>query len=287
MNIKMMGIVAAIALVFSFIGAEVFSNESTSGGQLAAAAQVLERGEIRVGYIPYPPEALIKDPNSGELSGICHDVLETAGKNLGLKVKWVEEVNYGTMVEGLRAHRYDVFACAWPNAERAKGADFLQPIYYNAVAVYARFSNNRFRDLQQLNSFDVTILTVDGQASAFLARTQFPNAKTISLPQDTSPTQPLLDVKTGKADVTFADTGFAEEFLAHNPRSIKNVSPNRPVAVFPVTYLVEKNQNALASMLNTAIEGLLNDGTVASLIRKYQKYPDSIYPVSKPYAPPL
>lgn len=287
MHYKTIALTAVLAVCVSFIGTQIFSDNAGRTGQTAAAASILERGELRVGYIVYPPEAMVKDPNTGELSGICHDVLEAAGKNLGLRVTWVEEVNWGTMIEGLHARRYDILSCAWSNAERAKGADAVGPIFFNAIAAYARATDHRFTDLAQLNDRRVIISIVDGQASAFLAATQFPNARTISLPEDTSPTQPLLDVKAGKADATFADTGFAEEFLVHNPHAIRNVSPKRPIAVFPVVYLVDKDESALASMLNTAVEGLLNDGTVDSLIRKYQKYPDSIYPVSKPYAAPL
>lgn len=66
-----------------------------SGGALAdeksAYERILESGEIRCGYVVWPP-MFIKDPNTGEFSGIFHDYMKTAGKSLGFKINWVEEV---------------------------------------------------------------------------------------------------------------------------------------------------------------------------------------------------
>ena len=44
--------------------------------------QIIRTGVIRAAYAIYPP-ASIKDPNTGELSGIFIDVLEEVAKNLG------------------------------------------------------------------------------------------------------------------------------------------------------------------------------------------------------------
>ena len=277
------GVALAVSLM---VGGLPNAKIAGSNNQLAAAISSVGGGEIRVGYIPYPPEALIKDPNTGTLSGICHDVIEEAGKNLGIKINWSEETTYATMIEGLKAGRYDLVACVWSNSERAKNADFTVPIFYNAVGAYARAGNSRFTNLNNINNKNVTIATIDGEASAYIAKTKFPNAKTISLPQDTQVSQVLLDVKTGKADITFADTSVADDFLAQNPGSIHAVAPNNPVAVFPTTFILAQNQQVFKTAFNTAIEELIDNGTVGAIVHKYQKYSDSIYPVAKPYSPP-
>src|SRR5271163_434927 len=77
--------------------------------------RVIRSGKIRCGYTVDPPGCL-KDPNSGKLSGIGIDTLETVGKHLGLTVEWTEEVDWGTMIEGLETGRYDMIATPiWPN----------------------------------------------------------------------------------------------------------------------------------------------------------------------------
>lgn len=277
-------LVVAIALVVSFIGAKIFAGETIKKQDLSAT--VLERGEIRAGYVVYPP-GMIKDPNTGELSGIFHDALEEAGKNLGLKINWVEEVGWGTMIEGLTAGRYDMIGSpVWPNSSRAKNVDFTIPLNYSAVGIYTRSGDNRFFDIKKINNSDVTIATIDGEMSSFIARANFPNAKVISLPQDAQVSQLLLNVTTKKADVTFVEAAIAEEFLANNPGSVQNIVPRDPIRSFGNTMLLPKNQDGFESMINSALEELFNSGTVDVLIDKYEKYPGSFYRAAKPYILP-
>lgn len=283
-NTEIILLVVVVALVASFVGVKIFSGGTTQSQDLLA--KVLDKGEIRVGYVVYPP-GMIKDPNTGELSGIFHDALEEAGKNLGLKINWVEEVGWGTMIEGLKAGRYDMIGSpVWPNSSRAKNVDFTIPLNYSAVGVYTRTGDNRFTDLTRINNSNVTIATIDGEMSSFIAKAAFPNAKVISLPQDAQVSQLLLNVRTSKADITFVETAIAEEFLAQNPGSVQNIVPNNPVRSFGNTMLVPKNQDGFKSMINSALEELFNSGTVDVLIDKYEKYPGSFYRAAKPYALP-
>lgn len=283
-NTKIILLVVVVALVASFVGVKIFSGSTTQNQDLLA--KVLDKGEIRVGYVVYPP-GMIKDANTGELSGIFHDALEEAGKNLGLKINWVEEVGWGTMIEGLNAGRYDMIGSpVWPNSSRARNVDFTIPLNYSAVGVYTRSGDNRFADLTRINNSNITIATIDGEMSSFIAKATFPNAKVISLPQDSQVSQLLLNVRTGKADVTFVETAIAEEFLAQNPGSVQNIVPNNPVRSFGNTMLVPKSQDGFKSMINSALEELFNSGTVDVLIDKYEKYPGSFYRAAKPYALP-
>lgn len=249
-------------------------------------ATILDNEEIMAGYVVDPP-AMIKDPNTGELSGIFHDALETTGENLGLKINWVEEVGWGTMIEGLAAGRYDIIVTdLWPNAARAKSIDFTIPLYYSTIGVYTRSEEKRFTDLTSINNKAITIAIIDGEMSSFIAQSSFPNANVISLPQDTPVSQLLLHITTNKADVTFAQPAIAEEFLTNNPGSVKNIAKDDPIRSFGNTMGVPKNHGGFTSMMNTALEELLNNGKIDELISQYEKYPSSFYPVAKPYTLP-
>jgi len=281
-NTKTVLLVVVVALVVSLIGAKIFSSSTGSSEDLLA--KVLDKGEIRIGYVINPP-SLIKDPNTGQLSGIYYDAVEQLGKNLDLKINWAEETGWGTMVEGLDAGRYDmVVGGIWPSATRSKRANFSVPLYFSTVGVYTRPGDNRFSDLKRINNKDITITAVDGEMSSIIANTSFPNAKLLSLPQDTQLSQLLLNVKTGKADLTFVEKIVAEEFLANNPGSIQNIVPNNPIRSFGNTIVIPKNQSGFEAMINTTIGELVNSGVADELIKKYEKYPGSFYPVAKPYS---
>ncbi|MFA6474788.1 MAG: transporter substrate-binding domain-containing protein [Patescibacteria group bacterium] len=285
-NYKSILLIVVIVLITSFIGVNLFSDKNRTSQNDDLLSTVLDKGEIRAGYVVDPP-AMIKDPNTGELSGIFHDALEVAGENLDLKINWVEEAGWGTMIEGLDAGRYDVIVTdLWPNAARAKNIDFTIPLYYSAVGVYTRPDENRFADLVDINNPDITVATIDGEMSAFITQSNFPDATVISLPQDTPVSQLLLNVITHKADVTFVQPAIAEEFLANNPGSVKNITKDDPIRSFGNTMGIPKNQAGFESMMNTALEELLNNGKINELIHQYEKYPGSFYPVVKPYTVP-
>lgn len=244
---------------------------------------VLNRGSIRVGYVVNPP-SLIKDPNSGKLSGIYYEATELLGKKLNLNIDWVEETGWSTMIEGLHAKRYDmVVGGIWPSAARSKRANFSIPLYFSVVTAYCRPTDTRFNTLTDINKPSVTIAVVDGETSSIIAATSFPNAKIISLPQDTPLSHLLLNVKTNKADITFVEKIIASDFLKQNPNSVKDCFPTRPIRSFGNTILFAKGQHDFEVMINTALLDIINSGEAETLITRYETAPDAFYRPSTTY----
>lgn len=278
---------AVIALVVSFIGVNLFSPNSAGVESKNTMEEVLKRGEIKVGYVIYPP-GMMKDANTGKLSGIFHDALEEAGKNIGVKINWVEEVSWGTMIEGLKAGRYDMIGSpVWPSSARATQAAFTTPLTYSVIAAYARSDDTRFdKSFDAINAKNIKISVVDGELSQTIAKEQFPNAEVVSLPQLSDISQSLLNISTGKADVAFVEPYIANEFLKNNPGKIRNVQPNNPLRVNGNSMMIPKGQEAFKAMLNTALEEELNSGFIDQLVKKYETSKNSFYPMAKPFALP-
>lgn len=246
--------------------------------------RVIESGEIKVGYIPYPP-GLIKDPNTGKLSGIFYDTLEAAGKSLGLKINWVEEVQWGTMIEGLKTHRYDLIGSpVWNNSQRARVADFTTPLFYSGICAYVRSDDVRFdSNIGAINVKETRIATIDGDTAKVIADNDFPNATQKSLAQMSDVSALLLDVKSGKSDVTFAEPYFVNLFLINNPGALKNITQAQPLRVFANSMMLNKKEPSLKSMLDVALQEQINSGYVASLISKYAGSANAFYLTAQPY----
>src|SRR6266480_1820363 len=68
--------------------------------QNRAYERVLKTKTLYVAYISYPP-SFIKDANTGEYSGIMHEVLQEMAKRLDLKVEYTEETAWGPMIEAV------------------------------------------------------------------------------------------------------------------------------------------------------------------------------------------
>ncbi len=282
--LKKIGFVVLVVII-SLITVRFSTSSNTATD--SAADRVIDSGEIRAGYVVYPPQ-MIKDPNTGELSGIFHDALETAGANLGVKVNWVEEVSWGTMIEGLKSGRYDIVGSpVWPSSERARQADFTKPLSYSVFSVIARANDTRFdTSFSAINNPNVKISIIDGEISQTVAKEQFPNAGVTSLPQSSDITQSFLNVSTGKADIAFAEPQVAESFIKNNPGKIKIVQVGNPLRVYGNVMMIAQGQEVFKAMLNVALEEQINSGHVDTLIEKYQTLPRSYYPIAKPFSLP-
>ncbi len=248
--------------------------------------RVMRTGTIRVGYLSSPP-GVIRDPNTGKMSGIAVEALERAAANLQLKVEYVEEVQWGTMIEGLQTGRYEVAMMCWADAARARQADFSVPLFYSAVNAYARPDDKRFANGLEAAMKDpsVRIATVDGDVTETIAKSRFPGARTVSLPQNADIAQLMLSVTTKKADVDFEEAASAQYFLQHNPGSIRNVTPDKPVGICPNVLVYPRDQYAFKAMLDHAFEELIDLGYIDRLIRQYEPFPGALLPPAPPYQP--
>ena len=260
--------------------------ESTqdSSARVSAYDRVLSDGVIRAGYVPYPP-GCIKDPNSGGLTGVFVETLEASAASLGLRVDWVEEVGWGTMIEGLKSNRYDMVGSpVWANASRARHADFTAPLFYSGIGVFVRADfAPASSGLEWIDSPQVAVATIDGEMSQIIKEDQFPQASVNSLPQLTDHAQLLLNVTERKADVTFVEPFIANRFLASNPGSLKNLVPTDPVRVFPNTMMINSGEDAFRQMLDVALSEQINRGLVDRLLEKYGGETRSFYRVARPY----
>lgn len=245
--------------------------------------EILERKTLKVGYISYPPSFIVN--SDGTYSGIFYEVMQKIGENLGLKIEYVQEVTWDGMIETMNSGKVDMIVTGiWPTSQRGKLADFCNPLFYSVVKAYTYSGNNKFdNNLISINESNVRISCIDGEMTSIIADMDFPKAKRNDVTQMTGVAQTLLEVKDKKADITFVEPIIALEFLEKNPNSIQEVKGIKPLRVFPNSMMVPKNEEALKSTLNIAINELINSGFVDRVIDKYEKYPNCYSRVQLPY----
>ena len=285
-------VIALVAVLSSLLFLSGCGGESTTGAQPAHTAvydRVLKSGKIRAAYLSYPP-ALIKETGgqgAGKISGIFAETLEKAASNLGLTVEWTEEVGWGSQIEGLEADRYDIVGSpVWANPTRGKLTTLSIPVYYSGIGIYVRKDDSRLNSLtdwQALNSDKIRIVTIDGETGDLIARTQFPSAQRVSLPQTADISQLFLNVSSNKADVLFAEPYFYYQYLKSNPDNLKNIASQTPIRVLGNCFMFKKDETQLKQMLDVAIQDLQNSGYVDELLNKYEGTPNNFYRVARPY----
>lgn len=287
--LKIIGlIILVVAVTLITVKFTAKSSPVSTANQKSSYDKVMNSGVIRACYIIYAP-AMMKDPNTGALSGIFYETLNKAASNMGLKVDWVAEVGWGEAIEALNSDKCDIIGSdAWSNSTRGKGAEFIQPVYYSAINAYARANDTRFdKDILTANNANYKLVTIDGETSQVIAMQKFPNAKTLQLPQSTDVSQLFVNVADGKGDITFQEASTAYLYMKNNPGKIKNISPAKPVVVYGNVMMVKKGEFAFKTALDNAIIELLSNGYADDVINKYEKeFPGGFYRVAAPYMVP-
>ncbi len=276
-------IIVSAVILSLFVGSFVYKDDSeNSVANESVYERVMRTGKIRCGYYYYSP-ALLKDEKTGQITGLIHDTVEEAAHVLNLEVEWVEEVSISDAVTGLQNRRYDMVCAGFyerPNV--MKQVEFVGPLYYITVNAYVRPDDNRFdNDVSKINDPAYTISSVDGSIPDIIARESFANAKSFSLPELAPYSDNMLNVDTGKADVTFVENSVANEYLRNNPDTLKKLHP--PVRTFPVTLHVNKDEMAFKTMMDSAVRHLHNNGQMEKIIQKYEVQSGDYLRVSKPF----
>ncbi|HRK97081.1 MAG TPA: transporter substrate-binding domain-containing protein [Alphaproteobacteria bacterium] len=268
-------------LLFIFTALPAFSAE---GAKESAYDRVIRTGVLRCGYILLPPET-IKDMNTGKLSGIAFDLTEEVAKRLGVKVNWIEEVNFSTMTEGLNSNRYDAVCFSlYRYSLGAKFADFSVPLFYSKTGIYVREDDHRFdKDFSLINSEDITIATVDGEMSHFIAQDDFPNAKTLSMPQSTDLSQMMVSVETKKADVTFLNGIVAKGYMDANLGKIRDISGDAPLRVYSHGLMFAKGQYDLVKTIDLILSEMHDHGAIDKILDRYDPSGTTYFRTYKSY----
>lgn len=271
-----------IVLAALFLAAPAYAGDRAKESSFE---RIMRTNTIRCGYIVYPP-GFMKDVNTGKYSGIIYELMEKVGQKLDLKIEWAEEVNWGNMFEGLKTGRYDMLCVeGWNITMNAKHVRQTLPLFYSAINAFVREGDMRFDgNLAAINKENIKISSVDGTLPSIIARESFSKAQNLDMPQNTDYSTIMLNVATGKADVTFAENAIAFQFMEKNPGKIRMVKLEKPIQYYANSMLVPIADVELQSMLDTVLGELLGGGFIDQLVARYDTTPPSFLPVAKPFA---
>jgi ABC-type amino acid transport substrate-binding protein len=257
-------------LILTTVLSGCLSRSSNVDPAMRGLNSVRQANVLRAAYIDYPPSMTV-DPNSKAKGGIMSEVISEVTTAMGVKVDYVEETTFASMVDTLENGRADIVVSGiWPSSARALHADFSRVVYYSPIYAYVRSNDSRFdSNLAAANNAAARIATIDGELSSIIAHSDYPSATVTSLPQQADVAQLLLQLTSKKADITFVEPAIADAFLAKNAGSIRRVTGVTPVRLFPNTFLFRKGDTALRDAVNIAIIELTNSRRLASIIRPY------------------
>ncbi|HEY1097015.1 MAG TPA: transporter substrate-binding domain-containing protein [Alphaproteobacteria bacterium] len=247
-----------------------------------AYERVAKSHTLRCGYFIWPP-ILVKDGNTGKISGASYELMGSLAKGLGLKVEWTMEVAPAEIATALNTKKIDAFCVpVFETPSRAMVMNFVGTLGYAALYPYVRPDDNRVKSIQNINDPKLKISVMEGEGASMLAHSMFDKAGFYELPQMSSASDLFVNVVTKKADIILSDVMTADGFIRNNPNSLKKAT-REAIGTFPFSFAVGQGETDLQIALNQALHIMVSTGELEHLYKKYGIAVDGIYTPAKPY----
>jgi ABC-type amino acid transport substrate-binding protein len=236
-----------------------------------AYERVIKTGTLRCGYGVFEP-MVMRDANTGALSGIFYDLMQEIAKVSGLKVEFVEEIDWGQITEALKSGKIDAHCAGmWGTGKRGTVMAFSDPLFYGVAAAAVRVDDNRFdNNIEAMNDAAVRLSINDGDVSEDIANRMFPKAQRVAKPQNSGEEYLLMNVVTNKADASFTAPSIVRAFIEKNPNTLKFVPMKiGTLGINQHVIGVEIHEQELQDLLNAAVAELKNNGVIERIFAKY------------------
>ncbi len=231
--------------------------------------KIKKEGVLRVGYILASPW-VIRDPESGELSGTCVATINEIARQMGARVEFVE-ATFATFIAGLQSKKYDLsIAPTFSTIARAKSVAFTIPLMAAGNSAIVRAGDDRFKNLSDIDQEGVIVAVTQGEQGHEYAKANFTNAE-IKVLSGGDQALTFSEVLTGRADVALGDAWFSAKFASEHPEA-NDLFAKNPYNVTPVGWSVRYEDLSLLTFINTALEYLDTIGKLDEIDRKYDAH---------------
>lgn len=257
--------------------------------QETTLARVMRTKKLRCAYWLWP-NLIERNPNTGAMSGAFVDIINEVGKALGAEIVWQQEAGFDDFITLANSDKVDA-ACGpfIPGPFLRPLAHFTAPVLYADFDIYVRTGDKRFNaSKDELNKKETNLLSLEGTGGHYFAVNMFPNATQKTLPGVLGAGQPLLDVKSGKADATVAEQLTATRFLDNNQNSLVKLRWNNKalITLTHTPFVTKVDDMAWANTLDKIIADLIDFGVVEQILTKNGLIAGKHYhPVARPYQP--
>ena len=265
-SFAMVGALALTGCGNSNAAAPAGSAKADAGSAEAAEMKLVTDGKLTIGTAAeYEPFEYKED---GEFKGFDIELAQAIADKLGLELE-IADVDFDTITPGVASGtKYDMgIAAITATPKREKEVDFTDSYYMDDQAIVtmkdnASITGDNYAD--ELNKPEATIIVQSGSTAESFAKENFPKAK-IDARKNATECFSALQADQGVAVVT--NRSVAAQMVAgqfNNEQVIKQISTGEEYSI-----AVAKDNPVLKDKVNKALKELTDDGTVDSLMSKY------------------
>jgi len=263
-KILTLALALTMALSLAACGSSGSTSASTGGSSAAAsssettAVTTVEAGKLHMATnAAFPPYEMTTD--NGGFEGIDVEIAEAIADKLGLELV-VDDMDFNSVITAVQQGSSDIaMAGLTVNEERKQNVDFTVSYATGVQVVIVKEGS----DITLDNLGDQMIGTQESTTGYIYCSDEFGEDHVIAYTNGATAVQSLL---AGSVDCVVIDNEPAKAF----------VEANQGLAILDTEYAVEdyaigvsKENNALLEAVDAALQELIADGTVQSIIDKY------------------
>jgi len=233
------------------------------------AGTVVERvrssGKIRVCIWPEYYGVSHRNPNTQQLQGIDIDLSAELGRDLKLRVEYVDS-SFSTLVQDLLQDRCDVAMFAVGMLpQRLQQLRFTQPYLQSDIYAVSTQSN---RTVRQWADIDKPGVLVGVQAGTFMEPVMIESLKAAQVVSIAPPTTRERELEAGRVDVFMTDYAYSRRLL-DNADWARLIAPPKPFHVVPYGYAVKPGDPAWLAQLNAFVTRIKHDGRLSAAAARH------------------
>lgn len=262
-----LGIAAASMLAASFAALPAFAQES---GEVPEALQELrDQGFARIAIANEPPFTAVNP--DGTVSGAAPDVAREVFKRLGVDDVVASISEYGAMIPGLQAGRFDVVTAGlFMKPERCAAVAYSEPVLCDAEAFLVKAGNpGGYKSYEDIAADeDATIGAPGGGTEERLAlEAGVPRDRVIVVPDG----QSGLDmVQDGRIDVySLPVLSISALMKTAGDAELEMVAPVQGAPVYCDGAAFRKDETALRDAFDVELAKMKESGEFAKIVEPY------------------
>jgi len=226
--------------------------------------KIKQAGVIKVGTsADYPPFEYVDE--NGNKTGFDIELMEEIGKQLGVKVEWVD-MPFDSLIAGVKEGKIDASISAFNyTAERDKVVDFTDPYLTaeDAFLVADGFSGTISKP-EDVANYKVGVQTGTTQDDWLTNVLKIPESNLFRYDRAD---QVAMDLKNGRIDVMMADY-IPAKALAEKIGGLKIILKT-VVSSGPMNIVIPDGDKELATAINDILKKLKDNGFIDNLATKY------------------
>lgn len=263
--------VAAIAIVVAAVSmAKVQKTNAPQSAKVDTLEKIKKTGSFSACYVPFAT-SIIKDPETGKLSGHSVDAVEYIANQINAKVDFVEST-WGNLVADLVSGKCDMTLYYYNLVPRAYEIAFTDPLNFEGNTALVNANDSRFANIKDVMEFDkpeYTVIVANGESGHLFVKDNFKNAKIEVVDVEAGDTSNFLTaVSTKRADVGIVSSPVGEDWSKKHPE-VRNVFAKDPFSLNPAAYAVRQDDLKFLNFLNNAFSVMELKGITRQFEKKY------------------